>query len=1679
MIKIAALNDESASGQSKASYVEVTTKEAQEEAAFALYNQGLEFLNENKLDEADEAFREIVKIHTVSVGESNNNCKDEGKHTNSPGLLLVYSAYKNLANIAIKRRDFVSAMEAYLEAVTLDSSDVSLWFRIGTTSLTLHRYSLASLAFQEALKCNPNHKPSLDNIITVLFVLNDYTSCLYHIGQVLQRDSANVKALAIRDQIFREDPGLRKSTNEYFAECDDDIYTTSYDTEVGQSYINEALEMRIIKKKKSTPTAPPVLHFVKPLSERKSWKVLGESLVDLYNLIRNASKPISFSCRLNLAKYLTSKENEDKPKSSNDDKLEACASNDDKEIQTKTADCDSEKTVEIIVSAKELKSDVIDSEVPVDPGEPQSLSDQNGNHDSNNAKKNRKRKSFPFEFIDASSKRRSTRVRNTLTKKEPDHINFAELLQQFLPSSLLRTSNNDGNADTNTDTDECDTGNTNSITGRADVESEFKPALYGERSEEEDVLNFLKSCLSNTGVLDVLYRYLMNLIDHRNRLWPSGLTDIYIEAYTKVRQHITHPSLLCQDRENGEIKDEGIMTLLYCEFKLDKCLSTKMEKSGEAKDNLGITSCSYSVENINDHHFSIDLEFLNYLSLRMDILEDMYLEFCIRVLWLRARYYILIGQTDFAVDCFERIEELLKQLTNERTIFLVNCILDNEISKEHITKQLQSLQQSKSFEDLNVLFTAGKFQSVVDLLVPTLTPKVSNEIIGSTKKLHDRQFQLLLLQEALCLAGDRQQWLLYGEASLYEVWQINSSSSNNQLKQLLSNSVTEILIKLQVCVSKEASIVHTLPPAKLKRLITTLVQIIVQKMETPNHVAEMPFKTNAPWIILYSIIQQEEEKIKSLMVKVVPCENASDFHQHDSDNCSDSEFGPGMPSSLMLLYSAHEYLGRRGWCCASDGSLLLFYSNVLSQELKKYSVNNPHPYKEDLEMSIEQCFFCLYGHPNKKTKAKYLQEHGAPKITLTWDRAVSVFDYFKPKELPSFDSVKTVSISAELENLLRRIYSLILPEDDISSTLEVMRSFIDGDIDEMPVYSDKKEKPIIKELYYLLADYYFKNNEQGKAIKFFLLDLCINQDRIDSWAGLALSKGSQLQQRLNSCDIKLDGSIYQKAAPVLKCFHKALLLDPAAANLWIEYGSVAYMLQSYTSRCLKQQTNLGSAAEVTQMLNTKRVEMLNLSKLCFESAIECDNAVEEEWLLHFMLGKIAEKTARPIKEYLNHYKLAAKHLYMEGARYPKKIQYHSPQNLSLEALEVYYRIHSVIMKFLLKRESTILDTQTYEILESYLNDAAEGHFINFQEKRYRNDSQTTSDCDDSALPEECLKNKRINPLVSDHDYFKRKRKNLGPESSSAENRQKLMNESSNEREIQDVINSLVTSVCEEFTITDVTKSVSNALQIETDTKSKIDVTSTASPNKSSTKTSGTSGKDTVGHRALILRCEEALRQCLQRFPQHYKSLFRLANYFYASRFRKNVQWSWDYLLGPQGTWQQTAHMCSPALFAERKNTNFFNGIWRIPNDEIDRAGSFASHMYRSILLVIDVLVETGDHNLLVHLAIQLHRNPDAGKKYLRDIERLQLAKRACEESVNLLLKKMRQLCREESSLINQTRIVHHLLLVFRAWQNFQKVVTDQEITNDMLIKAFCIYRRGQVTKTVFMLNKRVHLLIAF
>jgi calcineurin-binding protein cabin-1 len=88
-------------------------------------------------------------------------------------------------------------------------------------------------------------------------------------------------------------------------------------------------------------------------------------------------------------------------------------------------------------------------------------------------------------------------------------------------------------------------------------------------------------------------------------------------------------------------------------------------------------------------------------------------------------------------------------------------------------------------------------------------------------------------------------------------------------------------------------------------------------------------------------------------------------------------------------------------------------------------------------------------------------------------------------------------------------------------------------------------------------------------------------------------------------------------------------------------------------------------------MEDRRDGMLETARHCFTSAAQCEgDGDEEEWLIHYMLGKVAEKQQQPPTVYLLHYRQAGHYLHEEAARYPKKIHYHNPPELAMEALEV-------------------------------------------------------------------------------------------------------------------------------------------------------------------------------------------------------------------------------------------------------------------------------------------------------------------------------------------------------------------------------------------------------------------------
>ncbi|KAG8239967.1 hypothetical protein J437_LFUL019546, partial [Ladona fulva] len=198
------------------------------------------------------------------------------------------------------------------------------------------------------------------------------------------------------------------------------------------------------------------------------------------------------------------------------------------------------------------------------------------------------------------------------------------------------------------------------------------------------------------------------------------------------------------------------------------------------------------------------------------------------------------------------------------------------------------------------------------------------------------------------------------------------------------------------------------------RLVHTVSQVVCHQI-TVDNIYELPIETITPWILLHHIITHFEHS-KGLNTAA-----------HDLETERSMPAFEELPASISILFTAHDYLGRRSWCCLNEGALLFHIMDVVVPKLRSPALA---PFRDCLNQNLEQVLFCLYSHPSKKTKARYLQEHGVPPIPLTWDRAMQVFECLKPDNLPEFDSYQVGSISVEVEQLFRRITALVPPECD-------------------------------------------------------------------------------------------------------------------------------------------------------------------------------------------------------------------------------------------------------------------------------------------------------------------------------------------------------------------------------------------------------------------------------------------------------------------------------------------------------------------------------------------------------------------------------------------------------------------------------------------------------------------------
>lgn len=92
-------------------------------------------------------------------------------------------------------------------------------------------------------------------------------------------------------------------------------------------------------------------------------------------------------------------------------------------------------------------------------------------------------------------------------------------------------------------------------------------------------------------------------------------------------------------------------------------------------------------------------------------------------------------------------------------------------------------------------------------------------------------------------------------------------------------------------------------------------------------------------------------------------------------------------------------------------------------------------------------------------------------------------------------------------------------------------------------------------------------------------------------------------------------------------------------------------------------------------------------------------------------------------------------LYENNAQYPRRISHKSPQNLSIEALEVHYRIHASILKYLEQHEGKPLKKSLGQVFHWHLKNCSEGSFMKYQSKLNEKKKEETADVEKNITKE--------------------------------------------------------------------------------------------------------------------------------------------------------------------------------------------------------------------------------------------------------------------------------------------------------------------------------------------------------
>ena len=171
------------------------TKEAQEATNLQLYERALQEQRAGCDDDARATFEELLRQPLLAGVDAEAVEQQEGSAVDSAPL-LKYLCFKNMATLATKRKDWAGAVDSFAQAVSIDGTDVVVWYKMGSAAYAGEHLSVARYALEQGLGLNPKHWLTVKLLIKVLWMMgNEVASdALVEYGRTIDPTYADTRA---------------------------------------------------------------------------------------------------------------------------------------------------------------------------------------------------------------------------------------------------------------------------------------------------------------------------------------------------------------------------------------------------------------------------------------------------------------------------------------------------------------------------------------------------------------------------------------------------------------------------------------------------------------------------------------------------------------------------------------------------------------------------------------------------------------------------------------------------------------------------------------------------------------------------------------------------------------------------------------------------------------------------------------------------------------------------------------------------------------------------------------------------------------------------------------------------------------------------------------------------------------------------------------------------------------------------------------------------------------------------------------------------------------------------------------------------------------------------------------------------------------------------------------------